>query len=80
MQTPPHHPIEHPALRAAIPAALVLGIVFASADDPTSGFSALEIGATLSFACFLILFWVYLLGWLLREHELWREGRRQETK
>ncbi|MFG3713773.1 hypothetical protein [Micromonospora sp. NPDC047730] len=33
--------------------------------------------AIVLFACFLILFAVFRVGWLMRGHELWREERRR---
>jgi len=67
---PPLHPVDRPVLPPLMLLFLVLGVVAAFVVPPA---------ALLFFACFVVLFGLYWLGWLLREHELWREGRSQES-
>ncbi|MCW3843924.1 hypothetical protein ONA70_27890 [Micromonospora yasonensis] len=77
MPDPPKHPVEQPAFRSMMLTSLFLGIVLlicAAEGGASSGF--LSIVMVLMFAIFLISFGLYWLAWMLREHEIWREGRR----
>ncbi len=77
MQTSPGHPASRPVVPMLMLLSLVLAVVFISMDDLSAGFSLIDLASVLSIACFVVLFGVYWLAWLLREHELWRERRRQ---
>lgn len=79
MPIPPMHPVEQPALPALMLISFSLGsLTFLFVDVATSRFAVLVMA--LSFTVFLISFVLYLLAWVLREHELWREGRRETAE
>jgi hypothetical protein len=71
------HPVDRPVLQPLMLLCLVVGAVSGIFYDTSHGSLLSGAVAILSFACFLVLFALYWLGWLLREHDLWREGRRQ---
>jgi hypothetical protein len=56
---------------------LVVGSVLAWLRDTEHGGPVIDALTAVSFACFVVLFALYWLGWLLREHELWR---RDDTR
>jgi hypothetical protein len=74
MTRQPLHPIERPTFRLLMLGSLLLGVVLLLLRPPMD--SPWSILMALSFAVFLITFGVGLIAWVLREHELWREGRR----
>lgn len=75
--TPPRHPVDQPVFRSLMVTALVLGTaaLLCFGESPSVFLGAV---ATLLFACFVVSFGLYWLAWVLREHELWRDGRGQE--
>jgi amino acid permease len=77
MQSSPGHPASRPLVPMLMLLLLVLGVVFVSMDDLSTNFSLIDLASVLSIACFVVLFGVHWLAWLLREHELWRERRHQ---
>lgn len=53
---------------------LGLGIALTASTSDTPDPSPVEKAlAVVAFACFVSLFSIYWLGWLLRGHELWRK-------
>lgn len=75
----PDHPVNRPVLQPLMLLCLVLGGGFALLHGTEHQSVLFDAAAVTSGACFVILFGLYWLGWLLREHELWRDGRRQEA-
>lgn len=79
MPNPPEHPVDQPVFRTLMLTSLFLGLVLLLLNEPPANrfVSALVI---LSFAVFAISFGLSLLAWMLREHELWREGRQGQEE
>ena len=77
MQTSPGHPASRPLIPVLMMLSLVLSGILIFMDDVSAGFSLIDLASVVSIACFVVLFGVYWLAWVLREHELWRERRRQ---
>jgi hypothetical protein len=73
------HPVDRPVFQPLMLLSAIAGAVFTVFYDANHGSTPYGVLAGISFACFVVLFGLYWLGWLLREHELWREGRRQEV-
>ncbi|MBQ0904946.1 hypothetical protein [Micromonospora sp. U21] len=81
MANPPKHPVEQPVFRSLMLTSLFLGVVLlVCAAQPGAGSRFLSIIAMLFFAIFVVSFGLYWLAWVLREHELWREGRQGEEE
>ncbi|MGK5674090.1 hypothetical protein ACSNOB_14750 [Micromonospora sp. URMC 106] len=81
MADPPKHPVEQPVFRSLMLTSLFFGVVFVCAAQGVSNrsfLSGVTLLAVLFFAIFVISFGLYWLAWVLREHELWREGRQSE--
>lgn len=81
MSNPHRHPVEQPAFRSLMVSYLFLGVVLlVSAEQPgaVSGFPSVL--TMLFFAIFVISSGLYRLAWILREHELWREGGQGEQE
>lgn len=78
MKVKPDHPVNRPVLQPLMLLCLIVGAVFALLHDTEYESVLFDAAAVTSGACFVSLFGLYWLGWLLREHELWRDGRRQE--
>jgi membrane protein DedA with SNARE-associated domain len=72
------HPINRPVLQPMMLAFLMIGGVLAALRDTEHGGPLVEAGAVVSLGCFVMLFALYWLGWLLREHELWRNEQRTD--
>ncbi|HWG99092.1 MAG TPA: hypothetical protein VNV66_07150 [Pilimelia sp.] len=77
----PRHPVDRDVLPylmiGTFAAGTVLVALLGQGAEAVDGYALWVLfGAVLSFAAFLAVFGVYLLGWLLREHERWREARR----
>jgi hypothetical protein len=54
---------------------IVLGLVLIQDVSTKPGPSAVEIAlAIVSLACFVVVFALHLVGWLLREHDQWRRA------
>ncbi|MGW9196230.1 hypothetical protein [Micromonospora chersina] len=72
------HPVDRPALVVSMIACAGLGTLAASGWNGDGGrFQPVAaVLAVVLFACFLILFAVFWVGWLMRGHEVWREERR----
>ncbi|MFG3697366.1 hypothetical protein ACGF5C_05515 [Micromonospora sp. NPDC047620] len=73
------HPVDRPGPVLLMIVCAGLGTVAASGWNGDGG-RIQPIAAVLAivlFACFLILFAVFWVGWLMRGHELWREERRR---
>ncbi|MBQ1013081.1 hypothetical protein KBX53_19385 [Micromonospora sp. M51] len=76
----------HPADSSTLPLYMVLffvlGLIAFAAHGAGDGREALIIASIVSgvfFACFLILFAVYWIGYLLKEHAVWLAGRQAES-
>ncbi|MFG3418196.1 hypothetical protein [Micromonospora sp. NPDC048063] len=83
MADPPKHPVEQPVFRSLMLTSLLLGVVFVCAGQSVSDGSFLSgvmLLAALFFAIFVVSFGLYWLAWVLREHELWREGRQGQEE
>ncbi|MGW5668442.1 hypothetical protein [Micromonospora sp. NPDC003776] len=81
MPDPHKHPVEQPAFRSLMVSSLFLGVVLlVCAAQPGAGSRFLSAITVLVFAIFVVSFGLYWLAWVLREHELWREGRRGEEE
>lgn len=72
----------HPVDRRVFPVLMVvsfgLGVLMARGWNGDGGLfqPVAAVLAVVFFVCFLILFSIYWTGWLMREHEVWREERR----
>lgn len=81
MPDPPKHPAEQPAFRSMMLTSAFLGaVLLVCASQPSTSSSFLTAVTILMFAIFLISFGLYWLAWMLREHEIWREGRRRREE
>ncbi|MFG2057839.1 hypothetical protein ACGFI9_27840 [Micromonospora sp. NPDC048930] len=79
----PKHPVEQPVFRSLMLTSLFLGVVFVCAAQSSANRNFLygvTLVAALFFAIFVVSFGLYWLAWVLREHELWREGRQGEEE
>jgi hypothetical protein len=76
----PDHPVNRPVLQPLMLLCLTAGAGFAVSHDSEHKSALFDAAAVVSLACFAILFGLYWLGWLLREHELWRTGRQQNVE
>ncbi|MEU2610232.1 hypothetical protein ABZ570_01385 [Micromonospora sp. NPDC007271] len=77
MSNPRKHPVEQPVFRSLMLTSLFLGVVLLALNEsPSSGF--VSVAALVLLAVFVVSFGLYWLAWVLREHELWREGRQGE--
>lgn len=76
MQPSPQHPVTGPALPCLMAFCLVVGGGFAIAHETEHGSFLYDAVSVTGFASFVVAFGVYCLGWLLRGHEQWRQGRR----
>ncbi|MDZ5447789.1 hypothetical protein U2F26_34670 [Micromonospora sp. 4G57] len=72
------HPVDRPGLVVFMIVCAGLGALAAGGWNGDGGrFQPIAaVLAIVLFACFLILFAVFWVGWLMRGHELWREERR----
>jgi len=68
---PPRHPVDRPVFPPLMLLSLVLWVVAAFVFPPA---------VPLFLACLVVFIGLYGLGWMLREHELWREGRHQHRR
>ena len=73
----PLHPVEQPALRALMLLSFFLGVLLLFVNGPPTN-RFVGVLTMLSFAVFLLALGLLLLAWMLREHELWREGRQDQ--
>ncbi|MEU8260457.1 hypothetical protein AB0C02_07535 [Micromonospora sp. NPDC048999] len=76
------HPADSSTLPIYMAIFLVLGLVGFAAHGLGDGAEALIIASIVSkvfFACFLILFAVYWIGYLLKGHAIWQAERRAES-
>ncbi|MER7331218.1 MULTISPECIES: hypothetical protein [unclassified Micromonospora] len=81
MADPPKHPVEQPALRSLMLTSLVLAAaLLVCGAQPGASSRFLNAITALFFAVFVVTFGLYWLAWVLREHELWREGRRGQEE
>lgn len=80
MQAWPDHPVNRPVLPPLMLLCLVVGVGFAATHGSEHGSFLFDAVAVIAGACFVTLFGLYWLGWLLREHELWREGRQHQDR
>ncbi|MBB5116177.1 hypothetical protein ACGF5H_13940 [Micromonospora chalcea] len=73
------HPVDRPGLLISMIVCGGLGTLAASGWNGDAGrFQPIAaVLAVVLFACFLIMFAVFWVGWLMRGHELWREARRE---
>ena len=73
------HPVDRPVLLISMIVCGGLGTLAASGWNGDAGrFQPIAaVLAVVLFACFLIMFAVFWVGWLMRGHELWREERRE---
>jgi hypothetical protein len=78
MSLPPVHPLP-PLMLLAFGVGLVLTLLVGFAPFAGGYAPAVIAVAVVAFACFVVLFGLYWLGWLLREHERWRDSRRSLT-
>ncbi|MEV0806513.1 hypothetical protein [Micromonospora sp. NPDC050200] len=77
MPNPRKHPVEQPTFRSLMLTSLFLGVVLLMLNEPPSN-GIVSAVALVLLAVFVVSFGLYWLAWLLREHELWREGRQGE--
>jgi hypothetical protein len=75
----PSHPVNRPVLAPLMLVFLVAGGALVMTHDTELELPLFDALAVVSFACFALLFGLFWLGWLLREHELWREQRCQDA-
>ena len=80
MPLPPLHPVDRPVLQPLMLLFAVLGAGFAILHGTAHESFLFDAVAVVACACFVVLFGLYWLGWLLREHDLWREGRQQQSE
>ncbi|MER7439606.1 hypothetical protein [Micromonospora avicenniae] len=81
MPDPHKHPVEQPTFRSLMATSLFLGVVLlVCAARPGASSRFLSVITMLFFAIFVVSFGLYWLAWVLREHELWREGRQGEEE
>jgi hypothetical protein len=80
VQLPPSHPVDRPVLQPLMLLCLVVGAGLALFHGVEHESFLLDALTVVAFACFVVLFGVYWLGWLLREHDLWREGRKRQSE
>ncbi|MEU2613865.1 hypothetical protein ABZ570_20100 [Micromonospora sp. NPDC007271] len=76
------HPADSPALPIYMVIFFVLGLAGFAAHGLADGAEALVIASLVSkvfFACFLILFAIYWIGYLLRGHAVWLAERQAES-
>ncbi|MCX4388683.1 hypothetical protein OG777_17320 [Micromonospora peucetia] len=73
------HPIDRPVITVLMIIFFGLGAVAASGWNGDGGrFQPIAaVLAVVLFGCFLILFAIFWVGWLMRGHELWREEWRR---
>ncbi|HEX5595059.1 MAG TPA: hypothetical protein VFX61_03415 [Micromonosporaceae bacterium] len=77
MPSPRKHPVEQPVFRSLMLTSLFLGVVLLALNEPPSN-SFVSVAALVLLAVFVVSFGLYWLAWMLREHELWREGRQDQ--
>jgi len=77
MADPPKHPVEQPVFRSLMLASLFLAVALLVCGANSNFLTTLTV---LFFAIFVVSFGLYWLAWVLREHELWREGRRGQEE
>jgi hypothetical protein len=66
------HPVNRTVLQPLMALFLVAGVLLALLRDTEHGGPLIDVLTVVSLACSVVLFGLYWLGWLLREHELWR--------
>jgi hypothetical protein len=73
------HPVDKQVLAPLAVVTLTGGLIFLGIsinEDMAGPATFWAVAAAVTLACFLILFALCWTAWLLREHHLWREGRR----
>ena len=79
-ERPPVGLVRHPADTRTLPGYMILflllGTVAVCSNEALGVVLASLVAGTL-FACFLVLFAVYWLAWLLRGHAAWQDQRRR---